>query len=90
MNYRQSLLRELGFVSEAKTGLSFWQPMNNITWDQGCIIGRERADQVLRFMREHEDPVLYTRIGAAMMGATPAGAVEVAFAHRMAEILIKS
>ncbi len=85
MPYRSLIIRELSFVSIRKTGLNFWEPMSNVTWEEGTKIGRERAEQFLRFMREHEDPVLLTRIGNSMMGETGYDSVERAFTHRLAE-----
>lgn len=88
MKYRDAILRELSFVSVKATGLNFWTPINPITHEQGASIGKERAAQFLRFMREHEDPVLLTRIGNSMMGETGYNVVERAFTHYLAEAYI--
>ncbi len=88
MEYRNSIVRELSFVSVKKTGIDFWLPVPNVTWEQGCIIGRERAEQFLRFIRLHEDPVLLTRVGNSMMGEKGYDSVETSFTHRLAEAYI--
>ncbi len=88
MQYRDSILRELSFVSLKQTGMNFWLPAPGVTWEQGCLIGRERAEQFLRFIRMHQDPVLLTRVGGSMIGETGYNSVETAFTHRLAEACI--
>lgn len=88
MSYRESILRELSFVSLKTTGLNFWMPTVVSSIEEGATIGKERAEQFLRFMREHEDPVLLTRVGNSMMGEVGFDIVERSFTHHLAEAYI--
>lgn len=60
--YRREIIRNLDFVRETAHGLDYWSDVTPAEWAAGNAIGRDRAAQVIHFMRKMGDPVLGFRV----------------------------
>lgn len=81
-------LERLPFSTYANKHLDVWPLIQNLTWTQGCVIGRLRADQLVIFMREFRDPLPLVQVNRAMIIKGDHGALNVGFSTRLAEMLL--
>jgi hypothetical protein len=82
------IIAGLPFVSTANENVDLWPLINETSWSRGCEIGRDRADQLLEFMRRHDDPNILLRVSEVIIAKGDFGALNVGFGTRLAERLL--
>lgn len=91
MEYRNKMLRALDFVTATdKGGVDLWSTAADTDWHEGCRIGRNRAEQTIDFVREHQDAALIGRIINTAVAKQDSGSVLTGFTTRISEELIAS
>lgn len=87
---KEKIAKALDFAQIEGNGcLTFQQDVKYSTWGEGCAVGRHRADQLVKYMREEQDTVILSRVVQATFkaGLDP-DAVTTGFFQRISEYLV--
>lgn len=89
MSYRNRIVNSLDFVSENAGGLRLWASCDEAQhWAVQCQIGRERAEKLISFMSENQDPSLLGRVVQHMVECGKFGGVETGFFQAISTAMI--
>lgn len=86
--FQGKLIAGLPFARNSEGDIDLWPLLNEADWSKSCEIGRERADQLIEFMRKHDDPNILLRVSEVIITKGQFAGLNVGFGTRISERLL--